>query len=372
MPVDEVGRAAVPGAGVRLLQPAEQTLEEMLQGWRNQQLARNLAFDTIGSRERMVRRFARVSGGWPWTWAPRDVDDFLAHVRESAGARSTVRQYQMALRLFCSYVSDPEYGWDRYCEALFGTHPAQVVFEWNTAPHVQDFEGDPSRRAFTRQELQRLLDRADEEYVRLRALGRKGAWAAWRDAVALKTAYAWGLRINEVRHLQRVDFSPNPHAPQFGGYGALAVRYGKAMRSSGPKRRGVLTVFGWAAEAAAEWVEEGLPRLGRGLDLFPSERGGIVGDAPAVRLRQYRDELGLDPGLTFHSLRRSYATHLIEAGMDALFVQQQLGHEHASTTSLYTCVSSDFRVRTLNRALESAVADALGGAAPHHPGEGSP
>jgi site-specific recombinase XerD len=73
----------------------------------------------------------------------------------------------------------------------------------------------------------------------------------------------------------------------------------------------------------------------------------------------YREALGLPDGLDFHSLRRSYVTHLIEAGWDALFVQQQVGHEHASTTSIYTCVSSDFRTRTLRRALDQTMGDAL-------------
>lgn len=56
---------------------------------------------------------------------------------------------------------------------------------------------------------------------------------------------------------------------------------------------------------------------------------------------------------------RSYATHLIEDGWDAKFVQDQLGHEHASTTALYTCVSSDFRIRTLRRVLDATIGDAL-------------
>ncbi|WP_284762927.1 site-specific integrase [Arthrobacter sp. efr-133-R2A-63] len=59
--------------------------------------------------------------------------------------------------------------------------------------------------------------------------------------------------------------------------------------------------------------------------------------------------------------RHSYITHLVESGMDALFVQHQAGHEHASTTALYTSVSSDFRVKTLRRALDSTVRAALGG-----------
>jgi integrase/recombinase XerC len=66
-------------------------------------------------------------------------------------------------------------------------------------------------------------------------------------------------------------------------------------------------------------------------------------------------ELGLPSELTFHSLRRSYVTHLIEDGFDARFVQEQVGHEHASTTSIYTCVSSDFRTRSLRSALERSI-----------------
>lgn len=63
--------------------------------------------------------------------------------------------------------------------------------------------------------------------------------------------------------------------------------------------------------------------------------------------------------MDLHSLRRSYATHLIEDGWDPMFVQHQLGHDHASTTALYTCVSSDFRVRTLRRVLDATITDAL-------------
>ena len=48
-------------------------------------------------------------------------------------------------------------------------------------------------------------------------------------------------------------------------------------------------------------------------------------------------------------------THLIEDGFDPRFVQEQVGHEHASTTSLYTSVSSDYRTRSLRQALDKAV-----------------
>jgi integrase/recombinase XerD len=62
-------------------------------------------------------------------------------------------------------------------------------------------------------------------------------------------------------------------------------------------------------------------------------------------------ELGLPmDGLDLHSLRRSYATHLLEDGWDPRFVQHQMGHEHASTTGIYQFVSDDFRNSTLRAA----------------------
>ena len=93
---------------------------------------------------------------------------------------------------------------------------------------------------------------------------------------------------------------------------------------------------------------------------WPSERGLRIGcQRLNSRFIAYRQALGFDDGLDFHSFRRSYVTHLIEDGWDPRFVQEQVGHEHASTTSIYTCVSSDFRTRTLRRHLDATIAAAL-------------
>ena len=102
----------------------------------------------------------------------------------------------------------------------------------------------------------------------------------------------------------------------------------------------------------ADWLAHGQQCMDDGIDLFPSERGALVAEDTLLRrFRRYCNDLGLSAGLDLHSLRRSYATHLIEDGWDPMFVQHQLGHEHASTTALYTCVSTDFRIRTLRRVL---------------------
>jgi len=122
----------------------------------------------------------------------------------------------------------------------------------------------------------------------------------------------------------------------------------------------VLTVFRWTPEVIADWLAHGQPAMTDGLDLFPSERGALVAENTLLRrFRRYCRDLELSDGLDLHSLRRSYATHLIEDGWDAKFVQDQMGHDHASTTSLYTCVSSDYRVSTLRRVLDTTIKDAL-------------
>ncbi|WP_330256897.1 site-specific integrase [Nocardia sp. NBC_00565] len=349
--------------GLSLLRPEEQVFAAMLDGWRNQQLARNLAFSTIGSREKVVQAFMRYADAYPWHWTSAQVDEWLGDLRAVRNLkRSTLRNYQEAVQLFCAYLINPAYQWSTECEQRFGTHPIQVVHDWNTAEHIDEAESDAGKRAFTRKELIALFDHADEQVVRIREAGRKGWVPAFRDAALMKTAYAFGLRRNEIRMLDTADFGRNPDGPEFGEYGVTYVRYGKAKKGSTPKRRSVLAIWDWSAEVLQEWIEEYRPMFPTAGSpaCWPSERGPRIGlSSINTRLAAYRDELGLDPALDFHSLRRSHITHQVEDGFDARFVQEQAGHEHSSTTSIYTCVSSDYRTRTLRRVLDTTVAAAL-------------
>jgi integrase/recombinase XerC len=200
------GSWGVPGAAPalfvlgeqRLLRPDEQVFESMLAGWRDQQLSRNLGEATVRRRLEGVRRFQRFTNDWPWSWRPVDLEEFTAQLRGERRARSTIRSYHGDLRLFCEYSGDPRYEWTAVCERLFGTHPAQVCFEWNTAVHAAEYEGEPGRRALTKWELQELFDYADERVRYARERGRKGWLTALRDATALKIGYAFGLRRREL------------------------------------------------------------------------------------------------------------------------------------------------------------------------------
>lgn len=158
-----------------------------------------------------------------------------------------------------------------------------------------------------------------------------------------------------------MDFAANPHARQFGKFGICKVRHGKSRKGSPHKPRSVLTVFDWTSEVLGDWIANGRGDCGANLDLFPSERGSLISEPTLLRrLRRYCADLELpDDGLDLHSLRRSYATHLLEDGWDPRFVQFQMGHEYASTTGIYQFVSDDFRARTLTAVLGRTVEDAL-------------
>ena len=176
-------------AGVVQLRPEDAMVEAMLRGWRAQQRARGLREDTVAPRERLVRRFLEFTNEYPWAWSPGQMDEWsMSLTAERHLAPSTIRSYQCTLRQFSEFLIDGRYGWAVACEQAFGPgrHPVAIAHEWNTIAHLNDYEGNPEARPFTRQELQRFLDHADDQVDRAARSGRKGALAAYRDATLFK------------------------------------------------------------------------------------------------------------------------------------------------------------------------------------------
>lgn len=330
-------------------------LSEVLTGWKRQQLTRNFVEKTIKRRQRAVLAFADFTGKFPWEWTPGDADDYFAYLRHVKGlVQETIRAYQSDISLFCGYATSDQYPWNESCGRMFGSGMSQVITEFNKAHHTQEETMGPVKRAFELDELQEFFDYADEEVERIIRSKVKGGLAAWRDVTALKVCYGWGLRHDELRKLDLVDFSSNVKAPYFGDYGILRIRNGKANKGAPKKQRSVLTLVDWAAEAVADWAEHGLPRFGQSLThLFPTSTGGLVAENDLyLRFRGLVTALGLPPGLDIHGLRRSYATHMITVhGYDAKFISMQLGHVNTSTTTIYTLPSADYAVTELERIL---------------------
>jgi integrase/recombinase XerC len=346
--------------GVKLLHPEDSVTDAMLRGWGKQQRGgRGTLPGTIKRHERRVRALMEFTNEYPWRWTPADMDEWSSHlVRELGLARSTIRQYQQSIELFCEFITSPHYHWAQECEARFGVHPVQICHEWNTLAHLTDYEGQPGRRPLTREECQALFDFADDQVERAVRFRRKGALTAYRDATVLKVIYGWGLRCAEASKLDVTDWYKNPKAPELGRFGMLHVRWGKRSRGSAPKRRPVASLMPWAVEAVEDYLTNIRPRFGRP-DLpamWLTERGGRLRPREIEdRFALYRDQLGMDPGLTPHCLRHSFVTHLVEDGTDPKFVQEQVGHRFASTTAIYTAVSGDFMNTMMRRHLDRAL-----------------
>jgi site-specific recombinase XerD len=148
----------------------------------------------------------------------------------------------------------------------------------------------------------------------------------------VETAYAAGLRISE---LAAADL------------GSLELRRGE-LRVMGKGRKERIGLLGRPARAAiADYLEDGRPillsRAGGGpppTEIFLNHLGRPLG----VRGLRYRlDRLcaraGLPIGISPHTLRHSFATHLLDGGADLRVVQELLGHENLATTQIYTHVS---------------------------------
>ncbi len=153
--------------------------------------------------------------------------------------------------------------------------------------------------------------------------------AALRDVAVLETIYSCGLRVSELCGLRADDID----------WSEQIVR----VRGKGKKER--LVPIGRPALMAIQdyWNTFKQPPGGAS-PIFFSETKKRAPLAPvqlARRLKQFLAIAGLDPGLTPHKLRHSYATHLLDAGADLRSVQELLGHAHLVTTQVYTHVSTE-------------------------------
>ena len=153
-------------------------------------------------------------------------------------------------------------------------------------------------------------------------------WVAARDAAVLTLLYGSGLRISEALSLSGADLS---------GAGETVLR----VTGKGGKIRlvPVLPVSLAAVAAYRRLCPFMLPDEGA---LFRGVRGGALSAVAVQRaMRKLRSALGLPEDATPHSLRHSFATHLLARGGDLRSIQELLGHASLSTTQLYTGVDAD-------------------------------
>ncbi len=163
------------------------------------------------------------------------------------------------------------------------------------------------------------------------AAGIDGTPLADRDRALLEVLYGTGARISEAVGLDIDDIDRE---------GATVVLHGK-----GNKTR-IVPIGSFALRAVDDYLirtRPGLAGRGRGTPaLLLNARGGRLSRQSAwTILRQTADRAGLGDTISPHTLRHSFATHLLDGGADVRVVQELLGHASVTTTQIYTLVTVD-------------------------------
>jgi len=256
----------------------------------------------------------------------RDLDTYL-HVLASHGVRSASAIAREHVHAYLASQTQDGMGpatRARRLAALRGFHRF-LVLEGLVADSALEGLRGPRRglrlpSVLTVAEIERLCAAPSAENV----LGQ-------RDRAALELVYAAGLRVSEICTLALESLDCRARLVRVFGKGA--------------KER--LVPVGRAAIAAAErWLGDGRPRLLRGRiapTFLVNARGGTLSRMGFWKmLRKHASTAGLVRHLTPHTLRHSFATHLLEGGADLRVVQELLGHADIGTTQIYTLVDRQY------------------------------
>ncbi len=182
----------------------------------------------------------------------------------------------------------------------------------------------PARRlpkAITVEQVERLIDAAGIDQSPL----------AVRDRAMIELLYATGARISEAVGLDVDDVDLDGRTVLLSGKG-------------GKQRRVPLGTYAVRSlDAYLVRVRPALAAAGRGTPrLLLNSRGGPLSRQSAwTLLRAAADKAGLSASISPHTLRHSFATHLLEGGADVRVVQELLGHSSVTTTQIYTLVTVD-------------------------------
>jgi tyrosine recombinase XerC len=250
---------------------------------------------------KQFREWAEARGLAPEDVSYRDVRRYVAALSESGLARSSVGRKLASVTGFYDFLARTE---------RISQNPAELV----SAPK----RDSKLPRVLSIEQMAALLDRIPaREPIEL------------RDRAMLELAYSCGLRSEEIVNLDiaGVDFESE------------TVR----VTGKGDKQR-VLPIGEPAQRALERYLAQGRRRL---LDddaepaLFISVRGRRLSPSDVRRrLERWVREAALAGGISPHSLRHSFATHLLEGGADLRSIQELLGHASISTTQIYTRVDS--------------------------------
>lgn len=287
----------------------------------------------------------------------RAVRSYLDHLAVERGlAANTLSSYRRDLRRYAAYLADEGItapaeisqadvaGFLRSLRNGDGSHPAlSASSAARTVVAVRGLHrflvrdglvaGDVAadvRPPTPPRKLPKAIPLADVERL-LAAAGADGSPLALRDRALLELLYGTGARISEAVGIDRDDLDEES--------GTVL------LRGKGGKDR-IVPVGSYALEAVSAYLVRARPTLaatGRGTPaLFLNARGGRLSRQSAwTVLQAAAGRAGLATHVSPHTLRHSFATHLLDGGVDVRVVQELLGHASVTTTQVYTLVTVD-------------------------------
>jgi len=230
---------------------------------------------------------------------PSDLRAFVLRLKDLGLAPASIARNVSAIRTYFGFLLG---------EGLTTSDPSEKLQSprgWRALPEV-----------LTTTEIDRLMNAPDLSHP-----------LAWRDRALLEFIYASGVRVTEAVDLEIRNL--------------LLGEEAALVRGKGSKER-LVPVGRRAIGALAVYLRETRPRLEKGKGagrVFLNARGRPLTRMGVWKiLRGHVDRAGIERPVTPHTLRHSFATHLLEGGADLIAVQEMLGHADISTTQIYTHV----------------------------------
>jgi integrase/recombinase XerD len=254
---------------------------------------------------------------------PGDVAEFLESLAKNGSSPATIHRKSACLRSFYRHLRR---------DGLLDTDPTATL-------------SSPRRT----RKLPQVLTRGEIEKLLSQPRGTEPA--SLRDRALLELMYACGLRASEAIGLELMDVDTED--------GVLRAR------GKGSKER-VVPIGQAALKAVRHYLERGRPALVKGAPetrLFVNFRGGALTRQGLYKIvRRHAQTAGMADRMSPHTLRHTFATHLLAGGCDLRSVQEMLGHADVSTTQLYTHLSSERLKDVYFRAHPRARTDVSAGA----------
>ncbi len=265
---------------------------------------KGLASNTVLSYSRDIRKLFRFFQKEKIQWNKAKEDDMVKFIhhqsRAGLSARSSARLISTLKSFYKFLVSD----------GILKKNPVVNLSAPKTWFVLPQF--------LTLKEVEALLSQPDEKGVR-----------GLRDKAMLELLYATGLRVSELVVLKPKDLNMED--------GFLICR------GKGNKER-IVPLGNSAARAIQKYLNEARPKLVKqpNESLFLTQQGkAFTRQGFWKLLKSYAQKAGLEVKISPHTLRHSFATHLLERGADLRSVQLMLGHSQITTTQIYTHVSRE-------------------------------